>query len=69
MNKRDLAKSLLGKLMGLEEEKAVELAKESGLDYRVISRDGKPFIITCDYRFDRLNFEVIGGKVVEATLG
>lgn len=44
-------------------------ARESGLDCRVIERDGVAFPVTMDYSETRLNFAVRNGRVMRVTRG
>lgn len=37
--------------------------------YRIVSRDGKPFIITCDFNLDRLNIKIMKGIITEIYYG
>ena len=39
------------------------------LRFRFSRIDGEPQIITCDYRPDRLNLEIVEGVIVGVTLG
>ena len=49
--------------VGLTEEAAATLAKEKGVPFRVIMRDGAPLPATMDYRPGRINAEVKDGIV------
>ena len=60
---------LLETLIGMLEDDAYKLCKENGYDSRTTIEDGKPYIITCDLRFDRVNFEIENGLVIKANLG
>lgn len=54
---------------GLSEEVAKEHAQEDGYAVRITSRDGHHFIVTRDYREDRVNFDVVDGLVISAHMG
>lgn len=56
-------------LIGLSEERAVEVAKEQGFEVRVTERDGESFPVTADYRMDRVNVSIAEGVVVQASVG
>ena len=56
-------------LIGLPEAEAMHRARESGLDCRVIERDGVAFPVTMDYSETRLNFAVRNGRVMRVTRG
>jgi len=56
-------------LVGQSEERAIALARKNGLTVRVVSRDGRSFAGTRDYRTDRVNLSIVRGRVVRATIG
>ena len=47
-------------------EEATKYANDGGFTTRVVEEDGKPFMLTMDFRSDRLNFRVLNGFVIEA---
>jgi hypothetical protein len=59
----------LDTLINLTEEEATNKANENGYYVRVTQRDGKDYMITCDFRIDRINFHIENGFVIEATTG
>lgn len=59
----------LGKLIGLFEQEAAYLIKAHKLTYRITKRDGNAFIVTRDYRHDRVNLEFENDKIVTASYG
>jgi hypothetical protein len=52
--------------IGLDEDEAVDLAEEQGLELREVGRDGECFPITMDLRDNRINVEYVDGVVVGA---
>jgi hypothetical protein len=44
---------------------ANEIAKDAGFITRIVERDGNSFILTMDYRTDRLNFRVSNDIIVD----
>lgn len=56
-------------LVGLAEEDAARIAKETGFSYRIIKRDAIPYRNTMDYVITRLGFEVMEGVVTRVTKG
>lgn len=56
-------------LIGLTKEDAKDLAEKHGFTIRVMHEDGESFMGTMDYRTDRVNLSVNGGKVTEAKVG
>ena len=63
------AASILDMLIGLKQSEAEAMIRASGLRIRVVSRDGKHFILKTDYRLDRVNLTVVGGVVTKAMVG
>jgi hypothetical protein len=57
------------KYVGLTESEAVEAIKQDGLRPRVVCRDGEHYVITMDYRTDRVNLTVTKGKVTSVHVG
>lgn len=53
---------------GLVGKSETEL-KEMGVDFRVVSRDGARYRVTCDYRIDRLNVDIVDGVVTKCWVG
>ena len=58
----------LGAIVGLAEVEAIESLRAMGLTVRVVERDGESFVISRDYRGDRVNLVVTNGMVVSATV-
>jgi hypothetical protein len=58
----------LSNIVGLPEVEAIESLSAKGLTVRVVERDGESFVITRDYRGDRVNLVVTNGMVVSATV-
>lgn len=56
-------------LIGMKEADAVVEAHASGFRVRVIKRDDQSFIVTSDFRKDRINLSVRDGLVTEARIG
>lgn len=50
-------------LIGLSVNEADEALKTAGYKMRVVQEDGEHFIVTMDYRLDRVNVAVNNGKV------
>ncbi len=44
---------------------AYEYAKEGGFTGRIVEEDGVSYMLTMDYRTDRLNFRVLNNFVIE----
>jgi hypothetical protein len=51
--------------VGKSLEDATKYAEEGGFITRVTETDGKPLMLTMDYRGDRLNFRVFNEKVID----
>jgi hypothetical protein len=55
--------------LGLTEREGADRAGAEGLSPRVISVDGRPRPATKDYRPDRINFEIVDGRITAVTRG
>lgn len=55
--------------VGLTEQVAMELARDSELKARVSTRNGKHLILTRDMNGERVNFDIKNGKVIDCTVG
>jgi len=55
--------------IGLSEEEATVKLKADGWKVRTIVRDDEEIVITMDIRGDRVNLEVMNGKVFEISVG
>jgi heat shock protein HslJ len=63
------AEQVAGSVVGMSTEEAKAAAVAAGLQFRVISEDGKAKAATSDLRDDRINVEVEQGAVTKATVG
>jgi hypothetical protein len=59
----------LSKLIGMSKNKVQDICTERGFSIRVTSEDGNPYIITHDFRIDRVNLSIENGIVVKANFG
>ena len=59
----------LNSLEDLEEKEAIALVKAAGMKCRVVERNGKNFIVTMDYRLDRVNLYIAFDKVYKSKIG
>lgn len=55
--------------LGLTEKEGADRADSEGLSHRVLSVDGQPRPATKDYRPDRINFEIVNGRITSVTRG
>lgn len=55
--------------VGLNEQTALELARDSELKARISSRNGKSLILTRDLNKERVNLDIKDGKVIDCTVG
>lgn len=60
---------LASKLIGSKLEEAIETIKAMNAEYRIASEDGINYMLTEDYRFDRINLDVEDGVIIRATVG
>lgn len=56
-------------IVGLSELEATASLEAAGFTVRIAARDGEDFILTQDYRTDRVNLVVDGGVVTNAEIG
>ena len=56
-------------LLGLPESEATKVAMENGWIVRIAARDGEFFMLTQDYRDNRVNLSVKNAKVIAITIG
>lgn len=56
-------------LEDLEEKEAVALIKNAGMKARVCERNGKSFVVTRDFKTDRVNLYIAYDKVYKASVG
>lgn len=56
-------------LLGLPESEATKVAMANGWVVRIAARDGEFFMLTQDYRENRVNLSVKRGKVIAITVG
>lgn len=54
------------KLIGMTENAAIAEIQSAGMLACIVGKDGKHFIITCDYCLDRVNLTLVAGLVVQA---
>lgn len=59
----------LTSLIGKSEEDAKKLCSENDFHYRVVREDSKHYMVTCDYRLDRVNIEIDNGIVTKFDIG
>jgi len=64
-----LEKIDLSELLGLSLEEAEKKAASFGWRSRPISIDGKALIVTADLCQTRVNFSVLGNKIVNVSVG
>lgn len=57
--------NLIGKCI---EEVRNEL-KDSDISFRIVRNDDKFYMITCDFRFDRINIEIDDNKITKVDIG
>lgn len=56
-------------LINEPEHKAKKYLQDINLDYRVVSRDGRSYVITSDFVIERFNLTIVENKVTGVTLG
>lgn len=61
--------SPLPELTGLTEQQAATAIEDSGRHLRVTSRDGESFPVTADYQPDRVNLNIVDGRIRDYNVG
>lgn len=57
------------KFIGLTEAQGKQLAKKSGLDFRIMQLDEQKFFGSADFRLNRVNVHIKKGIITFAKLG
>ena len=60
---------VLESLKGLTKQQVIKICCDLDFHFRVTNENGKSCMITKDYNFDRINVELVDGKVVKAYWG
>jgi hypothetical protein len=58
-----------GRLVGMSEAQSQKCAQSLNWGYRIASRDGEMFILTKDYRFDRVSVHIKADKLFAVDVG
>ena len=68
----DTAQAVADEVIGMSEAEAIETIagiSSEALTSRIVRRDDENFIVTMDYRLDRINLEIDNGIVTQASIG
>ena len=65
-NKTDI---LLESVIGKSLKEAKDIASFNGYTLRITKEDNESYICTMDFRFDRINIEIINGNVIKSSIG
>jgi hypothetical protein len=65
----DISSEFLKRLIGMNEDDAKALIWDNDYISRVVHRDGEDFMVTTDFRYNRINLYINGGIVFDATVG
>lgn len=65
----EIPRDFVTRLIGMNEADAKALIWKNNYMSRVVHRDGEDFMVTADYRYDRINLYINGGIVFDATVG
>ena len=61
----EFAKTLIGK----PDIEAQTLTQQAGYTYRIVRRDGQDYVVTMDYSTDRINVDIVDGRVTNTSIG
>lgn len=56
-------------LVGLKKEEALKLIAENELKWRITAEDGMFFVITRDFKSNRINLEIKDDIIISAEIG
>jgi hypothetical protein len=56
-------------LIGITKDDAIKICKNYDYEYRIVHEDGKDYMITCDFNFNRVNLTIINNIIIEADIG
>lgn len=48
---------------------AADILNDAGHSFRIVKRDGVPYVVTCDHNINRCNLTLLNGKVAEYKWG
>ncbi len=65
----DKIEQIKEQVIGMTEEEGIKLISESDINYRIVVKDSKPYIITCDFRMDRLNLYIEKNIIIKCEIG
>lgn len=58
-----------GALVGLTEKVATTCAENEGWNVRIVAKDGEEYMVTADYRSDRVNLTIVNDVVTAVNVG
>lgn len=56
-------------LIGKPKSEAKKMIEDNGYVFRITSEDGNNYIVTCDFRMDRINIEINDDIIINAYFG
>ena len=56
-------------LIGMDVSDAIDMLDEAGTRHRIEYEDGQSFMLTMDFRMDRVNLSIENGKVIKTRRG
>lgn len=67
--KEDKKEFSVSSLVGLTKDTAISTAKEAGYKTRIVKEDDKTYLISMDFKDNRVNLTIKNGSVEKATIG
>ena len=64
----DKIEQIKEQVIGMTEEEGIKLISENDINYRIVMRNSKPYIITDDFRMDRLNLEIENNIIIKCEI-
>ena len=65
----DKIEQIKEQIIGMTEEDSIKLISENDINYRIVIKDSKPYIITCDFKMDRLNLYIEKNIIIKCEIG
>jgi hypothetical protein len=65
INRDEILESLIGKT----KDEVIKICNDNGFTSRIVRNDSINYIITCDYRLDRINLYIDNGLITDCDFG
>jgi hypothetical protein len=69
MNIREKNIDFLKSLIGMDKDSGSKLCEKMGYIVRIVREDSNGYMLTMDFRFDRIDLEIDGGLITKSSIG